>query len=78
MAVTPESRDNGYGAHLIEIAEYKLMSLGATKVEIAIVAQFERLRDYYVGLGYSPGETRKFPGLPFEVQFLVKEINSIR
>jgi hypothetical protein len=36
-------------------------------VSIGIIAEHTELRDWYKGLGFTKGETKKFPDLPFHV-----------
>ena len=72
LAVLPDHRAKDYGAILMEYAEAKLVDLGATEIEVAIVASFTRLGKYYESLGYKPAEVKTFASLPFEVLFLRK------
>ncbi len=75
LAVLPEFRGKGYGARLMDYAEKKLSEYGVTRVEISIVARFQRLMEYYRSLGYIPVEVKVFNTLPFEVLYLEKTIS---
>jgi ribosomal protein S18 acetylase RimI-like enzyme len=72
LAVLPQHRGNGYGKQLMGYAERYLLAEGAAVLEVAIVAQFNKLERYYEGLGYSKRDQRSVASLPFEVLFLAK------
>ncbi len=74
LAVLPEFRGNDYGEQLVAFAENRLQELGASVVELAIVAQFKKLRIYYERLEYQFKEFKEFETVPFDVLFMRKSL----
>ena len=74
LAVLPGYRGNQLGLELMLYAEERLNQEGVSVVELSIVAQFSRLRQYYEMQGYIAQGTETFPTLPFEVLLLVKSM----
>jgi hypothetical protein len=72
LGVVPAYRGAGIGELLMKAAESALSLAGANAAEISIVAEFERLRMYYEGMGYEATRLRSFEGLPFDVLFMEK------
>lgn len=74
LAVLPIHRRHGFGKTLVErvLSEAKL--LGAHCVSIGIIAEHTELKDWYKGLGFIAGESKKFPDLPFGVTIMSYEI----
>jgi predicted N-acetyltransferase YhbS len=75
LAVLPVFRGQGHGQALMTSAENALRELGVRQIEIAIVADFDRLQAYYEHLGYTPTHKRPVHGLPFEVLFQLKHLS---
>jgi ribosomal protein S18 acetylase RimI-like enzyme len=75
FAILPRFRGRDFGRGMMVFAEEGLWQSGVTTAEVSLVAAFTRLRDYYVRLGYIPGETRSFATVPFEVLFMEKDIS---
>ncbi len=73
VAVLPEYRRRKYGEALMAHAEKRLRKLGAKKLRLAIVKQFDHLRRFYERQGYRATETKRYPGMPFEVEFMEKK-----
>lgn len=74
LAVLPEFRGNKYGELLMDYAETWLKKNQISRIELSIVAQFDRLQRYYERLGYIPRERKSFSSLPFEVLYMEKTI----
>lgn len=74
LAVLPDYRGNQFGFDLMRYAEDRHKQEGVVVVEISIVAQFKRLRQYYKMQGYVADRTETFASLPFEVLFLGKSM----
>ena len=70
LAVLPVVRRKGYGAalvrHVLEVARQRAFS----RVGIGTIARHWELIRWYRGLGFTPGETKTFPHLPFDVTFM--------
>ncbi len=78
LAILPRFRGHSYGEHLMAYAETKLRERGVKFIELCIVAQFKRLREYYENLGYTPRETRSHAGFPFEILYMENKYPAIR
>ena len=78
LAVLPEWRGSAHGAALMRHAESRLQGQGVTLIEVSIVAGFEGLHRFYEGLGYAPQETKRFPGLPFDVRCMTNTVDATR
>ncbi|MEK5056999.1 GNAT family N-acetyltransferase [Paenibacillus shunpengii] len=74
LAILPTFRGNDYGKRLLEKTETELFNNGCKVIRLSIVASFERLQQYYEQHGYRCNEKKSYPFLPFEVQFLSKNI----
>jgi ribosomal protein S18 acetylase RimI-like enzyme len=74
LAVLPEYRKRGFGVELMDFAQKELKALGVEVVEIEIVAEFDKLRVFYLRQGYSPETTYSVASLPFKIQRLLKKI----
>ena len=73
VAVLPEFQGRYYGEALMAYAEKRLRKRGAKTLRLAIVKPFDHLRRFYEKLGYHATETKQYPGVPFEVEYMEKE-----
>jgi len=74
LAVLPESRSQGFGTALMHHALAEAAKIGATRVEIGIISEDTRLKDWYGRFGFVQTGTRAFDHLPFVVAFMAKEL----
>lgn len=74
FAILPAYRKRGYSELLMKEAEQSLQELGVARIEISIVAQFEKLQKYYERMGYKVLDRKTVAALPFEVTFMSKAI----
>lgn len=74
LAVLPESRRQGFGRQLVHQVLTKAKELGAKAISIGIIAEQTELKEWYVGLGFVEGETKKFEHLPFRVTFMTYQL----
>ena len=72
LAVLPEYQRHHHGEALLAHAEQRLRKLGAQTLRLAIVNRFEFLRGFYNKHGYQTTETKQYPGIPFEVEYMEK------
>jgi N-acetylglutamate synthase-like GNAT family acetyltransferase len=75
LAVLPEYRRRGFGEALVSHVLSEAKKLGATRVEIGIIAEHTELKDWYEKLGFIETASRTFPHLPFTVCFLSKMLS---
>jgi N-acetylglutamate synthase-like GNAT family acetyltransferase len=74
LAVLPEHRRKGYGKILVEHIFDKAAGNGSQHVEIGIIAEDTRLRNWYGKFGFILKSTKTFDHLPFEVAFMSVEV----
>jgi diamine N-acetyltransferase len=70
LAVLPERRRQGLGRALVGHALNEAGKLGATQVDIGIIAEQTELKEWYKKIGFSEQRKARFPHLPFEVLFM--------
>ncbi len=70
LAVLPQYRGHGYGTILARYAMAQARSMGASRVEIGIIAADNGLKAFYTTLGFEEKQTATFAHLPFEVAFM--------
>jgi ribosomal protein S18 acetylase RimI-like enzyme len=75
LAVLPEFRHKNIGKKLMKYAEQKIIENNGTLIEINIVNENKKLKDWYRGIGYKEIEIKEYEDLPFKVGILMKEIN---
>ena len=74
LAVLPEHRGKGYGKILVEHLFDKAAQNGSQRVEIGIIAEDTKLRNWYGKFGFVLKSTKTFDHLPFVVAFMAAEI----
>ena len=74
LAVLPERRSQGFGTALVHHALTEAAKIGAARVEIGIISEDTRLKDWYGRFGFVQTGTKTFDHLPFVVAFMAKEL----
>jgi N-acetylglutamate synthase-like GNAT family acetyltransferase len=74
LSVLPACRQQGYGRNLVEFVIKQAKSASATVISIGIIGEHAELLKWYKKLGFMPTETRRFPHLPFTVQYMTYQI----
>jgi N-acetylglutamate synthase-like GNAT family acetyltransferase len=75
LAVLPNHRRRGFGKALVERVVSEAKHLGVNYVTIGIIAEHTELKDWYKGMGFVEGESKRFPDLPFGVTVMSYEIS---
>ena len=70
LAVLPAYRRRGIGSALVRHILDHSAEKGIETVSIGIIAEHDRLRNWYLGLGFREAGTRRFDHLPFGVMFM--------
>lgn len=70
LAVLPGYRRRGFGKALVRHALSRAKDSGARRVDIGIIAQDTELQSWYKEIGFTEGESKEFPHLPFGVTFM--------
>jgi N-acetylglutamate synthase-like GNAT family acetyltransferase len=75
LAVVPQHRRKGYGKALVNHIFDQAGKNGAQKVEIGIISEDTKLKNWYMKFGFIQKATKKFDHLPFIVAFMSAEID---
>lgn len=70
LAVLPQYRHRGIGAELVRDCFEKAGRLGAKKINIGIVEENKRLKDWYESFGFVQTGTQKFDFFPFTCGYM--------
>ncbi|MHC4435391.1 MAG: GNAT family N-acetyltransferase, partial [Planctomycetota bacterium] len=73
LAVLPEHRGKGCGKMLVEHVFDKAAQNGSKRVEIGIISEDTKLRDWYERFGFVLKSTKTFDHLPFVVAFMAAQ-----
>lgn len=73
LCVLPERQNLSYGTRLMNFALEKASQLGYSRVTAGIIDANERLKQFYLRLGFKEECKRDLPHLPFTVCYLTKE-----
>lgn len=74
LSVLPACRQQGYGRTLVEFVIKQAKSASVTVISIGIIGEHTELLKWYRKLGFIPAETKRFPHLPFTVQYMTYQI----
>jgi N-acetylglutamate synthase-like GNAT family acetyltransferase len=77
LAVLPEYRRRGFGKALVNHIFDMAREMKMLRVEIAMIAKDNELKDWYRKFGFVHKNTRKFDHLPFLVEFMYLELNEV-
>ena len=70
LSVLPSHRKRGVGAlmvqHIVQVAQ----SNAIQTISIGVMGEHADLQRWYGNLGFEPGETKRFPHLPFSVTYM--------
>ncbi|MBY9007720.1 MAG: GNAT family N-acetyltransferase [Candidatus Lokiarchaeota archaeon] len=75
LAVLPSFRKNGYGTALVKHIINRAKKINIKRIEIGIIAEDVKLRKWYENLGFSIKSKVVFDHLPFEVIFMILDLN---
>ena len=75
LAVLPEFRHKNVGRKLMEYVEQKIIENGGKMIEVNIVNENTKLKEWYKCMDYKEVEIKEYGHLPFKVGILMKEIN---
>jgi GNAT superfamily N-acetyltransferase len=74
LAVLPPQQRKGFGEALVNHAVNEARELGASRVELGMVAAQTELREWYERLGFSVTTIVRFEGTLFDVGFMRKTL----
>ena len=70
LAVLPEFRQQGLGAALVSHVLETARAMGMQQVDIGIISEHTKLKNWYGKFGFVLKDTRHFEHLPFTVAFM--------
>lgn len=70
LSVLPEHRNHGFGATLIRAAAQAALDRGGESLHIGIIAENQRLKNWYEKQGFKETGIKNFPHLPFTVCYM--------
>jgi N-acetylglutamate synthase-like GNAT family acetyltransferase len=76
LAVLPQHRRKGYGKTLVKHIFNQAKKNSAQKLEIGIISEDTKLKNWYKQFGFFQKGTKKFDHLPFIVAFMSAEIEN--
>jgi N-acetylglutamate synthase-like GNAT family acetyltransferase len=77
LAVLPPQRRRGFGKALVDRVLTEAERSDAHHVSIGIIAGQTELKSWYQKIGFVETETKEFTHLPFQVTFMIYEINRV-
>jgi diamine N-acetyltransferase len=70
LSVLPAYRRRGVGADLVQHIIQVAQSNAVQTISIGVIGEHVDLQRWYAKLGFKPGETKRFPHLPFSVTYM--------
>jgi ribosomal protein S18 acetylase RimI-like enzyme len=77
LAVVPQERHHGYGDSLLSYALDRIKQRGGRIASIGIIDENHQLKEWYQKKGFIEIGRKRFNHLPFEVCFMLKEIEGV-
>lgn len=77
LSVLPTHRKKGGGERLVRHVIDHARSSQISTISIGIIAAHAELKRWYLKLGFSEGETKTFPHLPFAVSYLTYAVHDL-
>jgi len=74
LSVLPQFRRNGFGEAMVNHAVNEAKRLGAHRIEIGIISDHIKLREWYKIFGFSVKNENQFEHLPFKVTFMSRDL----
>jgi N-acetylglutamate synthase-like GNAT family acetyltransferase len=70
LSVLPAHRKKGIGEKLVNHTLNYASTKGVEEISIGIIAKHEKLKKWYLQLGFVENGVKEFPHLPFDVMFM--------
>lgn len=70
LSVLPGHRKRGAGARLVRHIVEMAAADSVQSISIGVIGEHEELTRWYETLGFTRGEVKRFPHLPFSVQYM--------
>jgi GNAT superfamily N-acetyltransferase len=72
--VLPEYRNRGAGALLVQHIVQLAAADSVQSISIGVIGEHTELKYWYEARGFTVGETKRFPHLPFSVQYMTRQV----
>jgi N-acetylglutamate synthase-like GNAT family acetyltransferase len=76
LSVLPAHRNRGSGARLVQHIIQYAQSASISTISIGVIGEHLDLQRWYNKLGFTYGEVKRFPHLPFTVQYMTYAVLS--
>lgn len=74
LSVLPEHRGKGIGARMVQFIVELAAGASIKTISIGIIGEHTELEHWYQKLGFTSGELKRFPHLPFSVRYMAYAI----
>lgn len=75
LSVLPEHRNRGAGARLVRHVVEMAAADSVQNISIGVIGEHTELMRWYEALGFTVGEVKRFPHLPFSVQYMARQVH---
>jgi diamine N-acetyltransferase len=76
LSVLPAYRQCGVGARLVGHIVEHARAASIKTISIGVIGEHMELQRWYRNLGFTDGETKRFPHLPFSVKYMAYALSS--
>jgi ribosomal protein S18 acetylase RimI-like enzyme len=76
LSVLPAYRQRGVGARLVRHIVEHARSASIKTISIGVIGEHTELQRWYRNLGFTDGETKRFPHLPFSVKYMAYALSN--
>ncbi|WIT12169.1 GNAT family N-acetyltransferase [Paucibacter sediminis] len=76
LSVLPAHRRSGVGAKLVRHVVDQVRTLSVSTISIGVIGEHTVLQAWYNKLGFTDGEIKRFPHLPFSVKYMAYAVQA--
>ncbi len=77
LSVLPEYRNRGAGALLVQHIIQLAAADSVQSISIGVIGEHTELKLWYEAFGFTIGEIKRFPHLPFSVQYMTRQVRGV-
>lgn len=78
LSVLSEHQSKGVGTQLVKHIIKQAESDNIERISLGIISQHEALENWYSQLGFIKGDTKHFEHLPFDVTYMMYDIDNVK
>ena len=75
LSVLPGHRKRGAGARLVHYITQLAAEESVETISIGVIGEHDELKRWYEKFGFASGEVKRFPHLPFSVQYMAYSVS---